>query len=211
MGAGKSSEEEKQERGGLFSWQKLPVPENETIHYDPRYEHIAFKGNNLFVSDYHNRIFEWEGKVNDNKEPIGYQLKVFRKYEYENKSGTQAGKRFDKTATSLAWIGKRVESNASTLIHYYDIKTQIVHNYDVEQWLTNKYGEGNSAKITQPKAIINLGNGQVLFMVVHYKGNNKSNPDNQRATDVIQVMLLLYSSQNTHIIGNIYILDGCYK
>lgn len=177
----KQSEEQKDEKGGLFSWQRLPVPENETIHYDPRYEDIKFTDNNLFVSDYHNRVFEWEGKIDsESKEPLGYQLKAFRKYKYENQSGTQAGKRFDKSATSLAWIRK-------TCIHYYDIKTEKVYIYDVSEWMQAKYGENNTAKINQPKAIINLGNGQVLFMIVHFKGQDKTAVDNERATDVIHV------------------------
>eukprot|EP01083_Nonionella_stella_P065110 170327_1 len=161
---------------GLFSWQKLPVPTNEAIHYDPRYEHIAFTDNCFFVSDYHNRIFEWEGRVDADKKPSGYHLKSFLKYEYENASGTQAGKRFDKNATSLTWIRK-------TIIHFYDIQTEKLYLFDASEWISAKYGENNTAKIP-PKSIINLGKGQVLIMVAHYKGTDKSAKDIECGTDI---------------------------
>eukprot|EP01084_Bolivina_argentea_P210694 358519_1 len=94
-------------KGGLFKWQKLPIPAQESIHYDPthpRCEDIVFKNDRVYVSDYDKRVFVWEGKTDPNNgEPLGYELKIMQKYEYENKEGTQAGKRFDRNATSLAW------------------------------------------------------------------------------------------------------------
>lgn len=60
-----------------------------------------------------------------------------------------------------------------------------------------KYGENNTAKINQPKAIINLGNGQVLFMIVHFKGQDKTAIDNDRATDIIHMDIINEKEINT--------------
>eukprot|EP00485_Elphidium_margaritaceum_P009944 CAMPEP_0202688818 /NCGR_PEP_ID=MMETSP1385-20130828/4238_1 /ASSEMBLY_ACC=CAM_ASM_000861 /TAXON_ID=933848 /ORGANISM="Elphidium margaritaceum" /LENGTH=569 /DNA_ID=CAMNT_0049343865 /DNA_START=59 /DNA_END=1768 /DNA_ORIENTATION=+ len=164
----------------LFGWQRLPVPANEAVHFDPRYEDVRFTKNGVMISDYHNRIFQWQTKLNEQKEPIGYELQSMVKYEFDNSSGSQAGKRFDANATSLAWI-------KSTNLHYYDIQRDKLYVFDVSQWMSAKYGENNTAKIANSKAIINLGDAQVLFLVSHYKGTDAKAKGIERGTDLVQM------------------------
>ena len=193
MGTSSSSNKEEAKENvetGLFAWQKLSS-QKETIHYDPRFEDIEFTENGLYISDFHNRIFEWEGKLDADQQPTGYHLKTtddspFIKYEYENAAGKRSGKRFDVNATSLAWI-------VGTKLHYFDLTTSNVVVYDVSEWLTTKYGAKSTTKIP-PKAIINLGDGQVLFMVRHSRERSgKFTGQMLRGTDIIHVWYCPYS------------------
>jgi len=147
------------------------VPTNDKIVcYDPRYEDIicSQKQSKLMISETKNNLFVWGLSETNN-------LVLESAEQINAPRNMMVSRYFDQNGETLLWIEKYV-------ICCYNIQYKVFHQWDIEQWLTSKYNDDKTKAYIPSKQLINLGNGNALFMVGRASKDNKT-----RTYDIVQM------------------------